>query len=930
MRIATRLNLISTIVMAALVVLASILVWSFLEFKDAKNDYILAEAIKVNFFERTSFRDQYFLYRENRVRDQWYKNKEASDRLLLQAEAQFHNGEDHKILERLRINIDESAAIFHRIVDNTEELKTAAGNRQVYEELDKRLFSQLLLKAVTVRDMATALEKASTRQIERTYRHLAIIISLFALTLALITILTSIQLGRFIRKRLAPLHDGAKIVAGGDLGYRLNESGSDEFAELAVSINTMTDKLNEEIGAHRQMEITLSDSESRLRDSILDSPDPIMIHAEDGEVILLSKMWTSITGYDIKDIPTTKIWTEKAYGIQAEAIESYIENLYGLQEVRKEGEYEVKTVSGEIRLWDFQSQPLRKLPDGRRVILSLATDITERKQAEERLRKLSTAVEQSPASVVITDLEARIQYVNPRFSEVTGYSAAEAIGENPRILRSEHTAQETYQDMWGKLTRGLPWHGELLNKRKNGELYWEETHIAPVKNQAGAVTHFVAVKTDINKRKKAEAERERLLKILEDAPDYIGMSDMQGHLLFHNIAARRMLGLADDADLSAMEIKDMHPEWAARKVMEEGIPALLRQDVWRSENALLHRDGHEIPVSQILRLHRDASGNPQFISTIMRDVSERKETEKILIQSEARMRALLNNSPYLIWQKDLSGRFIAVNKAFFNTTGRSSMDEVLGKTDFDLWPEELAKKYRADDAEVMSTRKQKQIEEMALNNGEVIWIETFKSPITDTYGNLLGTTGYAQNITSRKNAEGKIRHLAHYDPLTDLPNRTLFSDRLQQALVAAKRDKARLALMFVDLDKFKPVNDVFGHHVGDLLLKEAAKRMQDCVRESDTVARIGGDEFVVLLPVIDAEQDAMLVAEKIRGALNQPFVLVGQSMYISSSTGIAVYPEHGKDETQLLRNADVAMYYAKDYGRNNVKLYQPDMLEGKN
>lgn len=118
--------------------------------------------------------------------------------------------------------------------------------------------------------------------------------------------------------------------------------------------------------------------------------------------------------------------------------------------------------------------------------------------------------------------------------------------------------------------------------------------------------------------------------------------------------------------------------------------------------------------------------------------------------------------------------------------------------------------------------------------------------------------------------------------------------------------------MYVDLDKFKPINDTLGHNVGDILLMEAAKRMQDCVRESGTVARFGGDVFVVLLPVIDAEQDALLVAEKIREALNQPFMPVGKTLNISSSTGIAVYPEHGKDEMKLMKNADIAMYHAKE------------------
>ena len=199
------------------------------------------------------------------------------------------------------------------------------------------------------------------------------------------------------------------------------------------------------------------------------------------------------------------------------------------------------------------------------------------------------------------------------------------------------------------------------------------------------------------------------------------------------------------------------------------------------------------------------------------------------------------------------------------------------------------------------------------------------SPVMDKNRKITNFVAIKQDITERKNADAQIHHLAHYDPLTDLPNRVLFSDRLQRALVAAKRDNSHLALMFLDLDKFKPINDDLGHHVGDMLLKEAAKRMQSCVRESDTVARIGGDEFVVLLPIIETEQDAVVVAEKIRYALNQPFELVGKRLSISSSTGIVVYPEHGMDETQLIKNADIAMYNAKESGRNNVMLFKSDM-----
>ena len=180
------------------------------------------------------------------------------------------------------------------------------------------------------------------------------------------------------------------------------------------------------------------------------------------------------------------------------------------------------------------------------------------------------------------------------------------------------------------------------------------------------------------------------------------------------------------------------------------------------------------------------------------------------------------------------------------------------------------------------------------------------------------------DITLRKAADEEIKHLAFYDTLTHLPNRRLLQDRLHQAMWHAKRDSRRLAVLFIDLDQFKPVNDEFGHQAGDELLQAVAHRLQACVRESDTVARIGGDEFMVLLPRIELAQDASGVAEKIHEALKQPFTLSeGETVSISSSTGIAIYPEHGRDEATLTSHADIAMYRAKLAGRDRFVMFEP-------
>lgn len=176
-------------------------------------------------------------------------------------------------------------------------------------------------------------------------------------------------------------------------------------------------------------------------------------------------------------------------------------------------------------------------------------------------------------------------------------------------------------------------------------------------------------------------------------------------------------------------------------------------------------------------------------------------------------------------------------------------------------------------------------------------------------------------------AAHRALRLALYDMLTGLPNRKLFTDRLLHSLARAKRDKNQLAVMFIDLDRFKPVNDKFGHAVGDLLLKEVANRLNQCVRKSDTVARLGGDEFVVLIPTIEETHGDTVVAEKILAALAAPFHIDGHELHISSSIGIALYPHDGEDERVLVRNADIAMYHAKESGRNNMKFFDARMQE---
>lgn len=313
-----------------------------------------------------------------------------------------------------------------------------------------------------------------------------------------------------------------------------------------------------------------------------------------------------------------------------------------------------------------------------------------------------------------------------------------------------------------------------------------------------------------------------------------------------------------------------------------------------------------------------------------RTVTLNRQTAERLQASEEKYRLLTETMKDVVWTVDTDTlRFIYVSPSIHALRGYRA-EELIG-TAFDAacLPDEadelrsvIRQRVRAFVAASEASPQYYTDEiEVPCKGGGTVWVEAITTYRRNPRTGKVELHGVSRDISERRASQARIAYMAEHDMLTDLPNRALVTDRLRQAIIAARRNRHRVGLLYIDLDRFKPVNDAFGHAAGDHLLRQAAARMRTCVRESDTVGRFGGDEFVVLLPFIESVGDAERVAEKIRHALGETFELGGPRVDVSSSIGIAVYPEHGGDDVALLLHADSAMYQAKREGRNRAVVF---------
>jgi diguanylate cyclase (GGDEF)-like protein/hemerythrin-like metal-binding protein len=433
--------------------------------------------------------------------------------------------------------------------------------------------------------------------------------------------------------------------------------------------------------------------------------------------------------------------------------------------------------------------------------------------------------------------------------------------------------------------------------------------------------------------------------VLACIPQAVIATDAAGKITLFSPGAENMLGYrAEDALGKSPLIFHDAAEVAARAVslshelgfpVAPGFEALVARTKARgkpdeSEWTLVRADGSRLAVRLATAILRNAQGETEGCLGVATDITESKRITAELEESAKErgrqnelLTALLRTIPVGVFMVEApSGKPLIANDAAMSLLGP------------DILSGEYCATYKLPDR-IPYPREElplslgmqglcSHVHDLLVvrpDGGERV-LDVIGSPVMDSEGEVWASVVSLIDTGRRSHAAAEMSRLAYYDHLTGLPNRRLFHDRMQMAITVAKREKKRLALMLIDLDKFKPVNDNLGHSVGDLLLKAVASRMQDCLRASDTLARVGGDEFMVILPDIEKKGDALGVAEKIRLALNEPFDLDGRyRVSIACSVGIAIYPENGRDEKRLSKSADDAMYNAKEGGRNCVRIF---------
>ena len=569
---------------------------------------------------------------------------------------------------------------------------------------------------------------------------------------------------------------------------------------------------------------------------------------------------------------------------------------------------------------------------GNAAVQFAAREITERKRAdaslkrsEERYREL---FENANDIVYTHDLTGRFTSLNKAGEIASGYTRDEVLTMNITDLLPPELGSVAKEMMRRKIK------GEETTTFYELELLAKSGRRVPLEvstrliYENGVAIGVQGIARDITERTVAESDLKQTVSLLrstlESTYDGILVVDLDGNILSFNKRFTEMWGIPptelnrkiDDKAVEFVSNITVDPAGFVKRVAEiNANPGGDSFDLLELTDA---RAFERYSMPQLL------DGQPVGRVWSFRDVTDRKKAERALLNSEERYRLLFERNLAGVYRNTLDGRIIDCNDACARIFGYSSREEILKYGAFDIYFDPSARQSVIKRLLVERTVTNLEVK-FRRKDGVPVWILENVTLLDDEQGNPAFLEGTLIDITDRKRAEERIEHQAYHDELTGLPNRALFKDRLTVALSQARRTKTHVAVMFLDLDQFKFVNDTMGHSAGDQLLWGVAERLDGAIRQEDTVARLGGDEFTLLLTGLTNAQDAEIIAQKLLKIIAEPFILEGHDFYVTTSIGIALFPNDGEDAETLLKNSDNAMYRAKEDGRNTYHLCTPEM-----
>jgi diguanylate cyclase (GGDEF)-like protein/PAS domain S-box-containing protein len=508
--------------------------------------------------------------------------------------------------------------------------------------------------------------------------------------------------------------------------------------------------------------------------------------------------------------------------------------------------------------------------------------------------------------------------VNAAYENFVGKKAEEIIGKTDSEIYPEKFVAKMIADDKEVISKGLA----KFNIEENiimpdGRNIWLNANKAPFYDKNGKICGLIGISTDITEIKKANLQVETILDLF---PYKAWLKDKEGNFLAVNDLLAKAVSKSKQEMIGKTDL-DIYPEKHAKKfrkddmeIMEQKKPRFF-EELSYSNNLLKLHETYKAPVLNDSGEVIGTTGYTRNISDIQKSLFESKKQISFFD-------SIIDNVPIMLFLKDAKElRFKMINKAAEELLGLSRRT-ILGKSDYDIFPKKQADFFVKKDREVLSNKTGLFIEEEKINSKDkTLVISTKKIPILNEGGEPQYILGISENITEKKQMEKTIKKLAYTDEITGLPNRVLFKDRFRIATELMNRNNKKMMVVMMDFDTFKKINDEHGHDTGDRMLKLFAGRLKKTIRKADTVARFGGDEFIMALGDFSNIADMEKSAKKILDVFIEPYSIGKLKLKISGSIGIAVFPDDSKNQTDLIKFADTAMYKAKLQGGNNYCFY---------